>query len=72
MHLILILKIIQILINIAMYTIGIQAVKKGGYIEKIFPIVIMSLEITTMKAKEVMRPLLLAFVAVYNEYDPLF
>ena len=55
-----------------MYTIGIQAVKKGRYIEKTFPIVIMSLEIATMKAKEIVRLLLLAFVAVYNEYDPLF
>ena len=35
-----------------MYTIGIQTVKKGRYIEKIFPIAITSLEIATMKAKE--------------------
>ena len=35
-----------------MYTIGIQAIKKGRYIEKTFPIVITSLEIATMKAKE--------------------
>ena len=34
-----------------MYTIGIQTVKKGRYIEKIFPIAITSLEIATMKAK---------------------
>jgi hypothetical protein len=51
----LILEIIQKLINIAMYTIGIQAVNKGkisiNMMEKSFPIVAKFLEIIARKTK---------------------